>query len=471
MRLFTTRMRDQDHEERRIRRPRRAVLAVAVLLTSTTLTTSAVPALAATTSVTRVKGGDRIETATVVARTGWSTAPRVLLATSQDYPDAVAAAAYAASLDAPLLLTSPTLVADTVVDALRDLRTERVTILGGLKAVSADVEQQLKSLGMQVDRVAGSSRYATAAALGDQVARRGPVGVVAIALGDRADGRDAWPDALAAASLAALDEPIPTLLTRRTELPDETRKALERLSPSKVVILGGESAIGYQVADALQKMGLRVERLDGTNRYDTAVNVAMAAIDGPDKEHGELDPTQAVFVSGESFADALGAGALAVRLGAPLLLVPAGVLADEVDAFVRDGATSLTSGFVVGGTKAIGEFVSQEIAAAIDGDPRPAPPAPKCPANSSPDCQYTYRHPISTWEQLAECESHQQWNINSGNGYYGGLQFSLGTWQNVGGAGYPHENSKWEQIHRGEILQERSGWGQWPHCSRELGLS
>ena len=59
--------------------------------------------------------------------------------------------------------------------------------------------------------------------------------------------------------------------------------------------------------------------------------------------------------------------------------------------------------------------------------------------------------------------------MNSGNGYYGGLQFSLATWQDVGGAGYPHQASKAEQIKRGKILQARAGWGQWPGCSRELG--
>jgi hypothetical protein len=77
----------------------------------------------------------------------------------------------------------------------------------------------------------------------------------------------------------------------------------------------------------------------------------------------------------------------------------------------------------------------------------------------------------SVWDQLAECESGGNWAANTGNGYYGGIQFSLQTWQSVGGSGYPHENSREEQIKRGKILQEQSGWGQWPACSAELGLS
>lgn len=74
------------------------------------------------------------------------------------------------------------------------------------------------------------------------------------------------------------------------------------------------------------------------------------------------------------------------------------------------------------------------------------------------------------WDALARCESGGNWSINTGNGYYGGLQFSAATWRSVGGSGLPHQNSREEQITRGKILQARSGWGQWPACTRKLGL-
>ena len=76
----------------------------------------------------------------------------------------------------------------------------------------------------------------------------------------------------------------------------------------------------------------------------------------------------------------------------------------------------------------------------------------------------------SVWDRLARCESGGNWQINTGNGYYGGLQFHPQTWRSVGGSGLPHQASKAEQIHRAQILQARSGWGQWPACSRKLGL-
>jgi LysM repeat protein len=76
----------------------------------------------------------------------------------------------------------------------------------------------------------------------------------------------------------------------------------------------------------------------------------------------------------------------------------------------------------------------------------------------------------SVWDRLAACESGGNWAINTGNGYYGGLQFTAATWRAVGGSGLPHQASRAEQIKRGQILQARSGWGQWPACTRMLGL-
>lgn len=70
----------------------------------------------------------------------------------------------------------------------------------------------------------------------------------------------------------------------------------------------------------------------------------------------------------------------------------------------------------------------------------------------------------ANWDRVAQCESGGNWAINTGNGYYGGVQFSLATWRSVGGTGLPSDNSKAEQIRRAEILRLRSGLGQWPHC-------
>ncbi|WP_138443215.1 transglycosylase family protein [Sinomonas susongensis] len=77
----------------------------------------------------------------------------------------------------------------------------------------------------------------------------------------------------------------------------------------------------------------------------------------------------------------------------------------------------------------------------------------------------------STWDAIAQCESGGNWAINTGNGYYGGLQFTLSTWQAYGGTGMPNQASKATQISVAERVLASQGWGAWPACSAKLGLS
>ena len=76
-----------------------------------------------------------------------------------------------------------------------------------------------------------------------------------------------------------------------------------------------------------------------------------------------------------------------------------------------------------------------------------------------------------TWDQLAECESGGNWSIDTGNGYRGGLQFKQSTWEAYGGSGNPAAASKSEQIRVAENVQQGQGWGAWPACSAQLGLT
>jgi hypothetical protein len=77
------------------------------------------------------------------------------------------------------------------------------------------------------------------------------------------------------------------------------------------------------------------------------------------------------------------------------------------------------------------------------------------------------------WDTLAQCESSGDWAINTGNGYYGGLQFSYATWHGYGGgayADYPHQATREEQIAVAERLRAARGYAPWPACRVELGL-
>jgi Transglycosylase-like domain/G5 domain len=80
----------------------------------------------------------------------------------------------------------------------------------------------------------------------------------------------------------------------------------------------------------------------------------------------------------------------------------------------------------------------------------------------------------AVWDKLAKCEATGNWSVDSGNGYYGGLQFDAGTWRAYGGDEYaslPHKASRAEQIAVAtKVRDDRGGYGAWPACSRKLGL-
>jgi hypothetical protein len=76
---------------------------------------------------------------------------------------------------------------------------------------------------------------------------------------------------------------------------------------------------------------------------------------------------------------------------------------------------------------------------------------------------------VRRWSGVARCESGGRWNIATGNGYYGGLQFSLSTWRAVGGTGYPHHQPAWKQAEVADRLRVSSGLHHWPRCGRLYG--
>ncbi len=101
------------------------------------------------------------------------------------------------------------------------------------------------------------------------------------------------------------------------------------------------------------------------------------------------------------------------------------------------------------------------LAGAVVGAPLLAAPA----ANAAPD---------SVWDQVAQCESGGNWSINSGNGFFGGLQFTTSTWRGFGGGQFadtPNHASREQQIAVAERVLAGQGWGAWPVCSRKAGAT
>jgi glucose/arabinose dehydrogenase/putative cell wall-binding protein len=295
------------------------------------------PAGAAVGDVERIAGVDRFATAAAISQDAFADgAETVFVATGVDHPDALAGGPAAASRGAPILLVTRGTVPDATRAELERLDASGVVILGGEAAVSRQVADELAAItGAAPERIAGTDRYATAAAVSE--AHFEPdTELVFVATGDD------FPDALAAAAAgAAVGAPV--LLTRRDTLPDSTFAEIERLGPRTLRILGGTGAVSGAVeAELRERSGATVERIAGADRFATATELSRAMFTSA--------PT-VLLATGAAFADAL-AGAPA---GHPLLLVPRHCVPDATWAELQRLGPDRT--VVLGGVGAVGSGV------------------------------------------------------------------------------------------------------------------
>ncbi len=115
------------------------------------------------------------------------------------------------------------------------------------------------------------------------------------------------------------------------------------------------------------------------------------------------------------------------------------------------------------------ELASRELPVSKPAAKKPAAEAPTSPKPAVAAARIA--NDGSVWSQLAMCESGGRPNVVSANGKYHGLyQFLPSTWRAVGGSGLPSQASAEEQTMRAQMLQARSGWGQWPACARKIGV-
>jgi putative cell wall-binding protein len=228
---------------------------------------------------------------------------------------------------------------------LKTLRPGRIVILGGAAAVSSDVEHAITSYTTgSVTRIAGADRYATAAASAQAAF---PNGADTVFLASGVD----FPDGLAGAP-AAWHEHAALLLTAPNTIPAATASALNALSPSRIVVVGGVNAVSAQVATAAAAWG-QVTRVADSDRYSTAIAILRQAFTSP--------ATSMYVVTGEAFPDALAGAVAAAESGNPLLLTTPNALPSNVAAAIRDYRPGNIT--VLGGTAAIGASVVTQLAA------------------------------------------------------------------------------------------------------------
>ena len=298
------------------------------------------------TTIERLAGPTRYETAVAIAeayvedRRG-STAPvaSAILTSGidQHFGYAVTAPALSRLHRAPLLLSGPDQLPDSVASFLRSNQIRTVYILGGTDIVSQEVAEAVRALGgIRVTRIAGDDAYTTAVAVAGLVGpRAGQPGEF------RTQGRTAlvatgevFADALAAGPLAYRGE-HPVLLTPRGSLHADVSSFLTRSRTEHVVILGGTAAVSAEVENAIRALNISVDRLWGSDRFLTAVQIAEELLGGGSTPVPCFDGGRLGLAYGRKAADALVSGSLLGELCAPLLLTERDSLPDSVERFLE----------------------------------------------------------------------------------------------------------------------------------------
>ena len=295
----------------------------------------------------RIAGGSRTETAAAISKNGYMSASTVILASGDNYADALAGGALAYALDAPILLVRNSKLDAATLAEIERLGAEEVYVLGGEVAISNDVVNNLFKEGYKVKRVAGATRFETAVAIANEVKRiRGDISEVFVVCSNN------YPDALSVSGLAGmLDKPV-LYIAPDGKLDDATAAFISENKIKNSTIIGGILAIAEDAEKNLEAAGSKkTERIAGTSRYDTCLEI--------NKAYAEYLTGDSICVAtGGNYPDALAGSVFAANNQAPILLVGDSLNADQIS-FINGRVIETI--YVFGGELAVSTEVEAQL--------------------------------------------------------------------------------------------------------------
>ncbi|MHB9936751.1 cell wall-binding repeat-containing protein [Clostridium sporogenes] len=253
--------------------------------------------------VTRLYGQDRYQTSKEIVKSGWSVSKNLVITSGEDFADALCAVPLAKQLNSPILLNSKSELNNDQIQQIKNLKVERVFIIGGYSSISKSIEDKLrKNYNLNVIRLSGKNRYETSISVANYMYNNFTISDnIVVASGN------GFADALSIAPIAA-KKGFPIILSPKDTFLDETSKFLSNKKISKSYIVGGSGVINDSV---LSKFPFS-ERIGGTDRYDTNSKIINHFTD--------YDYTNVYVASGENFPDALSGAALAAKNSSFIIL-------------------------------------------------------------------------------------------------------------------------------------------------------
>lgn len=306
---------------------------------------------AASTGSSRLYGADRYETAAKVSQNGWTSSDYAVIASGEAYPDALCAAPLAKANNAPILLTSKGSLNQSTLDELKRLNVKHVYIVGGEGAVSAAVENQIKAVASDVQRLAGQTRYETSIKVAQKL---GTTTKVVLASGET------YADALSIAPVAAM-EGMPIILTESSSLSQAASDYIKSNSGiTKTYVIGGSGAVSDSAVSGVPG----AQRFGGSDRYET--NKLVVEGFSSDFSFGNAYVAIGNGPLGNEFADALSVSALAAKNKNPLIITGQ-TLSDYTKALMKEKLTTSSTLTVLGGTGVISDGLVADMNSAVTG--------------------------------------------------------------------------------------------------------
>lgn len=290
-------------------------------------------------NVLRLAGDDRYATSLAISRQGWLNSDYAILATGENYPDALSAAPLAKKYACPIILISKYSINDNVLSELKRLHVKEAFILGGTGIIASSVDDKLSSNSITPTRIAGTNRYETSVKIAEKLGTNDEVIVTT--------GED-FADALSISSIAS-SKNIPILLTPKDSLESSVTNFINTKKIYKSYIIGDTSSISQGVYN--QFANLNPERIDGTDKYERNININKKFSDS-------IDYSTVFIATGNDYPDSLSGAALASRTNSPVILVNSSNI-NGAKELLKD--KNIKNVFVLGGVGAVPNSIKDAI--------------------------------------------------------------------------------------------------------------
>lgn len=297
-------------------------------------------------STVRLAGTDRYKTSIEISKSGWKdgSSQGAVLATGENYPDALSAASLAQKINAPILLTNRDQLNSDTEAEIKRLGVKTIYMIGGTGVISPAVESKIKSMKIDVIRLAGKDRYETSVKIAEQLDAPNQLAVTT---------GDDFSDALSIAPFAAMNN-MPIILVPKGYVPDCVKQYVSSVKIDKTYIVGGTDII----SDEVSKSFSNPYRITGSDKYQRNIQII--------KTFSNNIQWEAMYIAtGNNFPDALSGSAVAAKESSPIVLVGNEPTA-ETKSFISENKLYLCKYKVLGGEGAVSTTTLNLLLPAID---------------------------------------------------------------------------------------------------------